>query len=302
MSTKTPSLSAISDSLADAVEAAAPFVVGVRTGRRRATGISVGGGEVVTSAHALRHSGGSVSVQLADGTVAPAELLGGDPATDLALLRVNAEGLEAAPWADADAGPRVGHLVLAVGRPGDSARTTLGAVSALGGAWRSRHGGSIDSYIDVDGALPGGFSGGPLIDGGGAFLGLNTSRLTPGGTTIPASTVLRVAAAIREQGDLKRGWLGVVIQATELPEGTDADYSAGLLITGVAGSSPAAEAGVVSGDVLLAIDGAATTSFADLAAALAGRIGDEVPLTVLRHGTRTELSATVGERRRRRAC
>jgi S1-C subfamily serine protease len=89
---------------------------------------------------------------------------------------------------------RVGQLVLALGRPGESIRAILGVVSGLGGPWQTRHGGSIDAYIDVDGSLPGGFSGGPLVGGDGTFLGINTSRLVPGGTTIPAATVTRVPA------------------------------------------------------------------------------------------------------------
>jgi len=334
MSNPSPSLSALSSSIADAVEAAAPFVVGVRTGRRRATGIAVGGGEVVTTAHALSHSGGAVGIQLADGSIVPAEVVGRDPATDLALLRIKTATTEAdaadgddeaadgdgddeatetddapagllpdaAPWAEIGAA-RVGHLVLTLGRPGESVRSSLGLVSGLGGAWRTRRGGSIDAYLDVDGSLLPGFSGGPLIAADGGFLGLNTSRVVPGGTTIPAATVTRVVEAIRERGDLKPGWLGIVIQSTELPTETAEDVGAthGLLVTGVAQGSPAAEAGVRSGDVLLRIDGQNTSAFADLATALAGRSGEELTLDVLRHGTRTELVATIGERRRR-AC
>lgn len=305
MSKNSSSLSALSHSLADAVEVAAPFVVGVRTGRRRATGIALGGGEVVTSAHALRHCGGSVGIQLTDGTLAPAEVVGRDPSTDLAVLRITSDALpDPAPWADADATPRVGSLVLTLGRPGDSARTTLGILSAVGGAWRTHHGGSIDAYLDVDGSLPRGFSGGPLVDADGAFLGLNTSRLTGGGTTLPATTVLRVVDQIRERGDLERGWLGVVFQPADLPEDAarTAETEAGLLVTGVASGSPADEAGVLAGDVLLSIDGDAIASYADLAAALSGRSGDEVTLAILRHGVKEELTATVGQRRRRRAC
>ncbi len=304
-----PSLQSLSNSLADAVEAAAPFVVGVRTGRRAATGVVVGDGEVVTAAHVLRHRGGGpVRLVLPDGTTTPAEVVGRDPSTDLALLRAEAslgDGVAAPAWASAD-DLRVGWIVLALGRPGASVRATHGIVGGVGDAWRTHGGGAIDAYVDVDGSLPGGFSGGPLVAADGSVVGINTSRLVRGGTTIPAATVTRVLDAIRERGDLRRGWLGVVIQPADVPE--EARAAAGgaeqaLLVTSVAPRSPAQEAGVRPGDLLLAIDGAATASFADLAAALSGRTGDQVPLDVLRQGARKTLTATVGERpRRKRAC
>ena len=147
-------LLSLSESLATAVESVAPSLVRVQSGRRVATGMVWGDGLVVTVARAVsrRHI---PSVGLHDGTCHEAEIVGRDPSLDLALLRVSAEGLLPAPRSET--APRVGHLVLALGRPGAGPRASLGMIGAVGGPWTTSDGGRVDAFWDVDGALPAGF-------------------------------------------------------------------------------------------------------------------------------------------------
>ncbi|HEX8820151.1 MAG TPA: trypsin-like peptidase domain-containing protein, partial [Archangium sp.] len=171
-------LQTLSQSLASIIERIAPSVVRIEARRRHgATGLVWSAeGHIVTTHHALEHEG-SISVGLADGRTVSAELVGRDPSTDLALLKADVSGLT--PLAPVPLeGVKVGHLVLAVGRPGRTARATLGIVSAFGEGWRTFAGGRIDRYLETDADLPPGFSGGALVDTQGRFLGLLTSALS----------------------------------------------------------------------------------------------------------------------------
>ena len=171
------------------------------------TGIAgLGDGIVVTAAHTLHRDEG-LRIGTAEGTHA-ATLVGLDPGTDVAVLRVDG-ALPAPKWRDGE--PRVGELVLALGRPNGGIRATLGIVSFVGGARQTAQGGRIDRWLEVDGTLPPGFSGGPLVDADGAVLGMNTSSLARGGGTVPVATLRRVVDGILAHGQVRRGWLGVEI-------------------------------------------------------------------------------------------
>lgn len=294
-------LSSFSDSLAAAVDAAAPSLVRVQTGRRVASGLVWGEGLVITVARAVSRRHRPVVV-LPDGTSQEAEIVGRDPSLDLALLRVPTEGLVAP--VRAEAAPRVGHLVLALGRPGGAPRASLGMVGAVGGAWTTPDGGQVDAFWDVDGALPGGFSGGPLVDAHGAVLGVNTSGILRGGATLPAATIDRAVAALLEHGDRSPGFLGVLFQPAKLGEeqAAVAGQPGALLITGLKPGGPAATAGLLVGDLLLAVDEHAIAGWDDLAQALGGKAGEGATVRVLRNGALLDVAVAVVDRGRRHRC
>ena len=174
-------LSNLSDALAETVDKAGSRVVRVE-GRRRlpGSGIVWSPDGVVVTAHHVIEQDDNISVGLPDGQTVTAGLVGRDPTTDIAVLRVQSNGLTAPTWAEPDS-LQVGHLVLALGRPGQSVRGTLGIVSALGNRnWHTPAGGRVDQYIQTDVVMYPGFSGGPLVDAAGQFMGLNTSALLRG--------------------------------------------------------------------------------------------------------------------------
>nr|MBA2322377.1 serine protease [Deltaproteobacteria bacterium] len=205
----------LSDAIAGLVERAKGSVVEVH-GRWRfpSTGTVWGPELVVTAAHTLRREGGFAVVG-SDGVSRPAEVVGVHAGLDLALLRV--PGLTAAAPEWRDEGERIGEIVIPVGCRRGSVGAALGLLAAVGPAWSTRRGAEIDRWIEVDGTLPRGFSGGPLVASDGAFLGINTTALVPGGTTIPAPTVRRVVERLLAHGSVKPGFLGVSVQGVALP-------------------------------------------------------------------------------------
>jgi len=228
-----------------------------------------------------------------------ARLVGRDPATDLAVLRADASGLEAAPLAD-DEGLRVGHLVLSLGRPGRTVQATLGIVSALGQAWRTMGGGQIDRYLQTDTAMYPGFSGGPLVDAAGRVLGINSSALLRGiSLTVPVATVRRLVETLLAHGHVPRGHLGVKVQPVRLPSAvaTRIGQETGVLLLSVEAGSPAERAGLLLGDTIVALDEQPVRDIDDLMALLSGdRVGSAVPVRVLRGGEVRDLTVTIGDR------
>ena len=291
----------VSNQLARAVERAAPAVVRV-DGRRRgpATGVVFrADGLIVTADHVLEWDEG-IEVLLPDGATLPATLLGRDPSTDLAVLRVKADGLAVPAWSDAP--PKVGNLVLALARSTHGPRAVHGIVAAAGAAWRTPAGGQVDRYLETDiGVFPG-YSGSLLVDGSGAALGLNNAGVLRGASmALPAATLARVVEALATHGHIRRGFLGVGTIPVGLgaAKGAAAGQDAGLMVTSVQPGTPAAQGGVLLGDVLLAFDGAALSRPRDLLARLdEGSVGRSVPLRVLRAGEPKDLAVTVGSRER----
>lgn len=288
----------LSESIAAAVEAVAPSLVRVQSGRRVASGLVWGDRLVVTVARALSRKH-APQVTLHDGTVVEATVVGRDPSLDLALLTVEAEGL--APVTRSSTDPKVGHIVLALGRPGSGPRVSLGLMAGVGGAWTTSDGGRVDAYWDVDGALPGGFSGGPLVDAHGAVLGVNTAALVRGGTTLPASTIDATVEALQAHGDRSPGFLGVLFQPAKLDEGQAelAGQNGALLITGLKRGGPAEAGGLLVGDLLIGYGEHSIAGWDDLAQALAGESGKAGQARVLRGGEVRSLDVTIAERTRR---
>lgn len=293
-------LSAVSNGMADLVQAASAQIVRVE-GRRRlaATGVIWSADGLIISSHHGVTRDEELYIGLPDGNRVAAMLVGRDPGTDIALLKAEASGLQPATWAAFDS-LKVGHLVLALGRPGDSTQATLGVISALGEGWRTGPGSFIDSYIQTDVAMYPGFSGGPLLTMSGDFAGMNSSALARGvSLTLPAATLTRVAGALLKDGRIRQGYLGVGAQPVRLPDALAAELKqpAGLMLASVEPGSPAAQGGLLLGDVIVAIDGIPTPGLEELLGLLSGeRVGKAVTLKVLRGGALAEFTVTVGER------
>jgi S1-C subfamily serine protease len=292
----------MSDGLADAVDRAGTSVVTV-DGRRRlaASGIAWADGVIVTASHVVERDE-NLSVTLGNGARVDASIAGRDRGSDIAVLRVPATGgavAERAPGGSA----RVGQLALAVGRPGSGGvMASMGLVGAVGGPWRTGRGTTVSGYLQADVTMYPGFSGGPLIDVAGRVLGMNSSHLARGGgLTVPANAIDTIVADLLAKGRVRRGYLGIATQAVSLPDGQRAGLpdgqETGLLISGVEPGSPSEVAGMLVGDVLVALGGVPVTDTDALFDLLGSeRVGETLTARVMRGGTGAELSITVGER------
>lgn len=295
----------ISNALADVVAEAAHSIVRVNARRRYpASGVVWSAdGLIVTANHTIQRED-EIRVGLPGGDEVNAVLVGRDPSTDLALLRAEAQGLQAAGWAaEADSGRsvhRVGTLVLAVGRPDANIEASLGVLSAVGGSWRTGGGGRVSHFIKPDLVMYPGFSGGALVDGDGNVVGLLSSALLrESGVALPAPTVKPVVETLLAHGHMGRGYLGVGVQTVRLPAAVaeELDQKTGLLITSVEGDSPAEAGDLLVGDILVSFDGEPVRQPDDLSALLmGGRAGQTVTSRIARGGVLQERSLAVGQR------
>lgn len=297
----TMTVADFSNGLADAVAMAGKSVVRV-DGRHRipATGIAWAADLIVTAHHVVERDD-AIGLSLPNGRDLTATLVGRDPTTDLALLRLDQAALDLAPatWVN-DADLRVGHMVLALGRPGRTVQATLGVVSALGDGWRTGAGGQVDRYLQTDVVMYPGFSGGPLVDVSGRVAGLNSSALARGASvSLPAATVRRVVETLLAHGKMRRGYLGISTQRIRLP-GSLAEQTGqttGLLINQVIEGGPAERGGLFLGDTIIAIAGDPVRQHDDLMARLSSdRVGTTVPLRLLRGGQVLDVDVVIGER------
>lgn len=288
-------LKTLSDAMAAAVEVAGRSIVRVEARRRMpATGIVWSADGVIVTAHHVVEREDKIRIGLPDGRTAGAALAGRDPSTDVAVLRAEADGLAVPAWAD-PAEVRVGHLALAVGRPGDQLQATLGVVSALS------HNPHEEKYFaQTDVVMYPGFSGGPLVAVTGQLIGLNTSALMRGASlTVQSATLRAVVGSLLAHGRMRRGYLGVGVQPVKLPAAAadQLGQTSGALVLSVEPDSPAERGGLFVGDTIVAIDGQRVTDGETLLAALtSGRIGQTVPVTIVRGGQTQTLAVTVGER------
>ena len=290
----------LSNAFAAVVEASAPSVVRVDAGRRWPSSgvVWTSDGTIVAASHAIEDEE-EIGVVLADGTTLEAELAGRDEGIDLAVLKVPATGLARAAWAGLEA-TKVGHLVLGVSRPGQTARASLGIVSALGdGSWRAPAGGKLERFVQTDIALQPGFSGSLLVDALGHALGLNTSGiLRDTAVAISTETLARTVEEVLAHGRVRRGFLGVGAQPVRLPASLAkvAGQETALLLVSIAPESPAEKAGLLLGDVLLSFAGAGVRTSEDLLVALEDKVGVETKARFLRGGEPRELAVTIGSR------
>jgi S1-C subfamily serine protease len=298
-------LQGLSQDLARVVERVSTAVVAINARRHSSSsGVCWRDGVIVTAAHTLRRSE-DISVILPSGEAIAATLAEADPSTDLAVLKIDSADISAPPFGDTSQ-LKVGHVVLAVGRGAQRGlNATLGIVGVSSGAWRTWAGGLIDQFIGLDLDLHPGADGGPLADSNGNVLGINTLGLSRRiALTIPASTVDRVVGKLLEKGHIGRGYLGLGMRPVELPEDLKRtlhpSIDSGLIVLSVEPEGPAGKAGVLFGDVLVALGGAAVSNLRDLQAFLEPEsVGNTIPISIIRGGKPLEVNVTIGERKRR---
>lgn len=298
----TRALVSLSDDLAAAVEAASSHIVTV-SGRRRggATGVHWRPGIVVTADHVLEWDEG-VRIHSGHGDAVEVNVVGRDPTTDLAILSVP-DGSLTQPANVQTEPAKVGQLVFAVGRPDSSeVSASFGMIGAVAGAWRTWAGGRIDQMVRPDLTFYPGFSGGALIDATGQVLGINTSGLSRApALTLPSVTVNRVVEQLLKGGRISRGYLGLRMQSVPLPEELSKRLKLtvpqGLLIVAVEEDGPATAAGLLVGDIVLAIQGKPVNESDSVQAVLDPEtVGKPVELHILRGGTEARVSVKVAER------
>jgi S1-C subfamily serine protease len=309
-------LDAYSRAVADAVERVAPAVAHVRVVRARGRrGEQQGSGSgfliapdgyLVTNSH-VASAATALEVTLPDGRTAGATIVGDDPDSDLAVLKVAAGDLAWCRFGDSSA-VRVGQIAIAIGSPyGFQHTVTAGIVSALGRSMRAQSGRLLDNILQTDAALNPGNSGGPLIDSNGTVIGVNTAviRAAQGLCfAIGASTAERVSVALIREGRVRRAWLGLGGQTLALPRRLVRHFAlareSGVRVESVEQGSPAALAGIVTGDVVVAIDATPIADIDDLLRVLgAEAIGRELEVVVLRRDHLLPLAVRPRERSER---
>jgi len=289
----------LSNELAESVERGGPSVVRVEAGRYPGSGVVWSAdGVLVAASHSVEHEEG-IEVGLADGSTLPAKLVGRDPATDVAALRVTASSLAVPSWAD-PAGTKVGHLVLALSRPGRSVRASLGVVSVRADSWRSPAGGRLEHYLQTDVGRHPGISGSLLLGADGDGVGMNTAGVLRGAVlTLTAPTLKRVVDSLLAHGQVRRGFLGIGTYPVRLPAAVESEVgqSTALMLVSVETGSPAERAGLRLGDALLVFDGHVLKHPSDLVGLLdPEKVGSEVGVKLLRAGEVKELRLVVGTR------
>jgi len=310
-------LDAYSQAVVSAADKVSPAVVNVEVrhpvptpqGAREARGGGSGfvftpDGFILTNSHVV-HGAERIDVALADGRRFPATLIGNDPGSDLAVLRIDAPDLASADLGDS-AQVRVGQLVIAIGNPlGFESSVTAGVVSALGRSLRSSSGRLIDDIIQTDAALNPGNSGGPLVTSDGRVVGVNTATIRPAQGicfAIGINTAKFVAGRLIRDGRIKRSYIGVVGQTVSLPRNVVRFHALqqdrGILVLSVEPASPAAEAGVRERDIIVAFDGQRVSGIDDLQRLLTDvRIGALARLVVLRSAEKFNIAVTPLEAR-----
>ncbi len=300
-----------SETIIRVVDTIGPAVIGVRrTSRTQDLYDGAGSGVIfspdgyaLTNNHVVRGAGRIEGV-LHDGSVVEAEIVGADPDTDLALLRLGGRGHRAAELGDSDA-LKVGELSIAMGNPlGLQATVTVGVISALRRTLRGESGRLIEDVIQTDAALNPGNSGGALVDAHGGVVGVNTAII--GGAqgicfAVPINTAKIVIPELMREGRVARGWFGIAGQTQELSRALvrrlGLDVESGVLVVAISSGGPADTAGLRIGDVVLKLDGTATPSVDAIHKLLTrDRIGRRVALDVLRDGVIVKLNLSVMER------
>ena len=306
---------AYSRAVTDAVERVAPSVVKIDVRATRRSPMEVGGsgsgfiftpdGLILTNSHVV-HGATSIDVTLADARRARADLVGDDPDTDLAVVRLAAPDLVPAKLGDS-AALRPGQLVVAIGNPlGFQATVTAGVVSALGRSLRARSGRLMDNIIQTDAALNPGNSGGPLVNSRGEVVGVNTAVIMPAqgiAFAVAINTAKYVAGRLIRDGRIRRGYLGVAGQTVALHPRLARAYGlvagSGVLVVSVEPNSPAQIAGFRERDIIVTLDGQPVAGVDDLHRLLSERpLGARLPVVVIRGSQRLELRVTPDEHNR----
>jgi S1-C subfamily serine protease len=298
-----------------AAERVAPSVVNIdikqrvagRRGPREIGGSGSGfiiapDGFILTNSHVV-HAAAQIAVNLPDGREYPAQLVGDDPDTDLAVIRIDAPQLAHVRLADSES-LRVGQVVIAIGNPlGFQASVTAGVISALGRSMHSQSGRLIDNIIQTDAALNPGNSGGPLVNSAGEVIGVNTAMIRPAQGicfAIASNTAKFVAGWLIRDGKIRRSYIGVAGQNVPMHRRIVRFYNlpleTGVLVVSVEKKSPAQLAGLREGDLIIAFDEQPIGSIHELHKMLMGeQIGIEAKLLIIRHTEKLVLAITPAE-------
>ncbi len=259
-------------------------------------------GLILTNSHVV-HDAKRIDVSLADGQRFPADIIGDDPATDLAVIRIDAPNLVVVELGDSQK-LRVGQLAIAIGNPyGFQYTVTAGVVSALGRSLRSYSGRLIDDVIQTDASLNPGNSGGPLVTSDGQVVGVNTAMIQMAQGlcfAIGINTAKFVASRLLRDGRIRRSYIGVEAQTVPLHRRLirfyDLPQESGVVVMSVTASGPAQKAGLREGDVIITLDGKSVAGVDDLHRLLTdARVGVASPLTVLRHTEKLDLRVMPAE-------
>jgi S1-C subfamily serine protease len=270
--------------------------------RRRfpASGIAFAKDLILTADHVLEREE-DIKVILADGTEVTARLVGRDPGTDLAVLKL--DKASAAPAEVAKTPARVGQFVLAIGRPSKNGiESSFGTVNSIGGPVRTGRGGMLEKFIKTDVVSYPGFSGGPLVNGDGTIFGINTSGFGSGSAiTIPADVAWKIAETLAKHGKIKHGYLGIRSQTVNIPaesqKALKREQETGLLLVGLEDDSPAGKAGLMVGDILVSIAGEPVEHHDELFTRLSGDVvGKSISIEILRGGKVESIKVEIGER------
>ena len=307
-----PLLDAYSRTVSDVVDTVGPSVVRIDLARDDGKPAGSGSGVIVspdglvlTNSHVVS-AGRRASVTTLDGRMFSARVLGDDPDTDLALLRIDAdETLPAARLGDSRA-LKPGQIAIAIGNPlGFDATVTAGVVSALGRSLRAKNGRLIDDVIQTDAALNPGNSGGPLVSSAGEVIGINTAVIMGAQGicfAVAANTAQFVLGEIVRHGRVRRAYLGIGAGTVPLPRRValrlGLEQATGAVVTAIAQGGPASETGMLTGDIILSIDGAPVAGADDIVRLLgANRIGRTIPIDVLRRSDRRRFWVGLMERK-----
>jgi len=289
-------LNDFSNQLADAVAAAAPSVVQVQGRRQPVSGVVYSAGVVVTTSRAIG-SEDHISIVTADGQTLKAELIAWDPATHLVALR--ASDLNA-PAPAVGAPPRVGHMAIAIGRSwSNSVTASAGVVSVIGGPLPTGRGRAIEEIIRTTAPMHRGFAGGAFINTSGELIGIATAAEIRGlGVVIPAGIAWKTVESLLTHGRAKRRYLGVAGQSVQLPAAQQpaGGPSSAVLVVQVMEKSPAAHAGLLVGDLLIALNDQAVESPDRLLESLSASAAGPARLRVLRGGNALDVSIEIGEK------
>ncbi len=301
MTTAVSPLGEFSQQLADLVARSQAAIVALNGHRRRsASGIHWRSSILVTTDHTL-HREDEITITLPDEQTVTATLIGRDPGTDIAVLQVPDLSLPTVTLAT-EPTAQVGHCVLAIARTREhGVSASMGVISTMGASWRSWQGGSIDQLIRPALLLYPGFSGSALVDMAGQAIGMNTAGPRQMAMTIPAATINRVVDYFLSGGRAVRGYLGVGMQAIQLPERLQTTLaltqSTGVMVVSVEPQAPADQAGILLGDILISLGSTPLRDVSDVLALLdPDRIGQPLTARLIRGGMFTEITIIVGER------
>ena len=297
MSFPSDVLTQLSDAIAARAEAAKNAVVAVRFSEDRyLTGTVWQSGVVVVSEQALPRED-EFELVAPDGSTVAARLAGRDASTNIAILKT-AELIVAPVLTASDA--RTGALALAIGADGAGGATArLGVVNLAAGEWHSRRGGLIDRRIILDMQLAAREEGGPVFDAAGGCLGMSTFGPRGRVIVIPHATLARVVPQLIKDGHVSRGWLGVALHAVAVPDALreSADQTSGMMVMSVVENGPAAQAGIVAGDIILDVDGISANRFRKLARYFGSdSIGRKADIRLIRGGAVITVQTTIAER------